>query len=118
MDRLLGMLEKSSWIVVLPAGQESASLLKLYRKLGAGNICTVCDNSPAVQGRSVEGIDVISVECAVRVHPDAHFVIANKCHAQELYGQLIQLGVVSEQIYVCGEKIYTWKEITKFLLTR
>lgn len=118
MDELLSIPEKTSRIVVVPAGEESASLLRLYEKLGAGNICTICDNSPAVQGQSVEGVEVVSVECAVRTYPDAYFLIANKRHAQELYGQMVRLGIMPERIYVCSAKAYTGNAIIKFLMTR
>lgn len=118
MDELLGILDKASRIVVVSLGEGSTSVLKLYKKLGAGDICTICDNSPMVQGKTVEGIEVVSVEYAVRTHPDAYFIITNRCHAQELSEQLVRLGVMSERIYVCRENVYTEKSIIKYLLTR
>lgn len=118
MDELLSIPEKTSRIVVIPAGEESASLLRLYEKLGAGNICTICDNSHIVQGQSMEGIDVISTEYAVRAYPDAYFIIADKRHIQELYEQIVRLGVMPERIYVSKAKAYTGNAIIKFLMTR
>lgn len=118
MDKLLDISERASRIVVLPAGEGSASLLKLYGELGAGNICTICDNSPVVQGKFVGDREVISVECAVRAYPDAHFVIVHKRHTQEIYEQLVRFGVTPERIYVCLEKVYTGNAVIKYLMTR
>lgn len=115
-EELLGLLEKASQIVVVSAGEWGVSLLKFYGKLGAGNICTVCDNSSAVQGRFVEGMKVVSVERAAREHPEAYFMIANKRHAQELYGQLVRLGVARGKIYVCREEACKGNILIKYLL--
>ena len=115
---LLSLLEKAAQIVVVCAGEWGRSLLKLYGKLGAENICAVCDNAPAIQGRSVEGLEVVSVERAVREHPDAWFVIAGKYHGEELLEQLRSLGIDAARIYRCREEAYTGDNLLKFLLAR
>lgn len=117
-ELLLGTLEKASQIVVVSAGAWSKSLLKLYNRLGAGQICTVCDNSAAVQGSVVEGKEVISVERAVRELPDAYYMIANKCYAEEIHEQLRRLGVAEERICICKEEAYSGDKIVDFLLHR
>lgn len=118
MEELLHILESASQIVVLPMGERSKSLLKLYKKLGAGNICAVCDNASGIQGKFMEDIEVISVERAVREYSDAYFIVTNNFHAQDLCEQLAGLGIMPERIYVCKGKIYTGNAVTKFLLTR
>lgn len=113
-NELLGILEKAQQIVVVSVGQWGVSLLRLYGKLGAKNVCAACDNSPAVQGKYVEGMEVVSVERAVREYPDAHFMVADKRHAQELSGQLAGLGVAAGQICVCREEAYQGDVINLF----
>lgn len=115
---LLNLLEKAAQIVVVCAGEWGRSLLKLYGKLGTENICAVCDNAPAIQGRSVEGLEVVSVERAVREYPDAWFVIAGKYHGEELLEQLRNLGIDAARIYRCREEAYTGDNLLKFLLAR
>lgn len=113
---LLGALEKASRIVVVSAGAWGASLLKLYGRLGALDVCTVCDNSAAVQGRTVAGMEVVSVERAVREHPDDYYMIANKRHAEEIHEQLRGLGVAAQKICICKEEAYKGSKIVDFLL--
>ncbi len=115
---LLTILEKAPQVVVVCAGEWGVSLLKLFGKLGAGNICSVCDNASALQGKVVEGKTVLSVARAVREHPDAYFMIANKRHTEELYGQLTGSGVVPERIYICREAACQGDVLLKLLLTR
>lgn len=117
-EELLGILEKAPQIVVVSAGEWGASLLKLYRKLGALNICTVCDNSTAVQGTVAEGLVVVSVERAVGEHPDAYYMIANKRYADKIHEQLRGLGVTAERICICKEKAYQGNKIVDYLLRR
>lgn len=116
---LLGILEKAQQIVVVCAGEWGRSLLRLYGKLGAGNLCFVCDNAPGMQGKTVEGRTVVSVEGAVsehREHPGAYFMIANKRHAKELQEQLTGSGVPPERIYLCREEAYRGDKLLRFLL--
>lgn len=115
---LLGILEKASQIVVVCAGEWGVSLLKLYGRLGADNVCAVCDNSTDRHGKTVEGVEVVSVERAVREHPDAYYLIANKRCAEDIHQQLTGLGVVPEKIYKCREEAYKGNMLMKFILDR
>ena len=116
-EAFLQLVEKAAQIVVVCAGARGRALLKLCGKLGTGNIRAVCDNAPAVQGQTVEGMAVMSVERAVRQYPKACYMIANQCHAEELSAQLAGAGISAEQISVYGEGIYGEEAVMKFLFS-
>ena len=116
-EAFLQLVEKAAQIVVVCAGARGRALLKLCGKLGTGNIRAVCDNAPAVQGQTVEGMEVMSVERAVRQYPKACYMIANQCHVEELSVQLAGAGISAEQISVYGEGIYGEEAVMKFLFS-
>ena len=116
-EAFLQLVEKASQIVVVCAGARGRALLKLCGKLGTGNIRAICDNAPAVQRQTVEGMAVLSVERAVRQYPKACYMIANQCHAEELSAQLVGAGISAEQISVYGEGIYGEEAVMKFLFS-
>lgn len=113
----LAIFKKASQIVVVCAGELGRSILRAEEKLITGKICAVCDNAVSVQGQHVEGVGVVSVECAVRRYPNAYFVIANRYHIEELYEQIVDLGIGIEKIIVYQEAIYIGDKILDFLLS-
>lgn len=118
IEELLGILETAPQIVVVCAGEWGSSLLRLCGRLGARNVCAVCDNARSALGKTIEGMEVIGVERAVEAYPDAYFMIANRNHAQELHDQLIGLGVMPGEIYICKEAACKESTMIRFLLTR
>ncbi len=65
----------------------------------------------------MEGMEVVSVEYAVRTYPEAHFMIANIYHTQEIYEQIVNLGVEIEKISIYKEEIHIGDKIIDFLLS-
>ncbi len=88
-------------IVIVGAGVFG---LRLYEMLIAEGIvervCAVCDNSKERQIVNPFPKDVISVERAVEDYPKALFVITPRFFENELFRQLIGLGIGPEQIMI------------------
>lgn len=113
----LAVFKRAVQIVVVCAGELGISILKAEKRLNTGKICAICDNAVSMQGRHVEGLEVVSVDYAVRTYPEAHFMIANIYHTQEIYDQIVNLGVEIEKISIYKEEIYIGEKIIDFLLS-
>lgn len=64
------------------------------------NVVGYCDNSPELWGKMIQGIPVISPIDITRQDPEMRFVIANKRHADEIFQQLINMGINNTQVYI------------------
>lgn len=58
------------------------------------------DNSPEKQGQCVNGYEIISLDAALKLNPDASFVIANLRHADDIRKQLVDNGISEDRITV------------------
>lgn len=116
VKEFLDVFKKASQIVAVCVGKLGISLLKAEDRLNTGKICAVCDNSVVMQGQYVDGRKVVSVEYAVKKYFDAYFMIANTSHAEEIYEQIMFLGVKKEKIIMYKEAIHIGDRIINFLL--
>ncbi len=113
----LDVFKRAAQIVVVCAGELGVSILEAEKRLNTGKVCAVCDNAVSMQGQHVEGLEVVSVDNAVRMYPEAHFMIANIYHTQEIYEQIVNLGVEIEKISIYKEEIHIGEKIIDFLLS-
>lgn len=71
-----------------------------YLQSAGGDVCALADNLESLWDTYMDGYRIVSPERAVALHPNAHYVIANKFHADEMKDQLLGLGIFSENIIV------------------
>lgn len=82
-------------------GKFAHALLVYY---GVETIKAYCDNGEECQGKTLQGLPIVSPADALKQYPDARFVITSIKNAQEMEAQLIALGVEKEKIiyYTAG----------------
>lgn len=90
---------KNRKIVIFGCGARGKGVLKFLQAV-KGQIYGFTDNNESLWNLSVEGLMVFPPEDMVRDCPDALYVVANKCHSDDITVQLGMLGVSEEQIYV------------------
>lgn len=81
---------------------------------GIGNIIAFCDNNEQFQGMNLQGIPIISLEEAVNHISGIYYIIAARSskNREEMYEQLICIGVPKEQI-----ELYDVEEDLHLLIT-
>ncbi len=93
-EKTMGQLKNADSIVIVGAGVYGR---RLYEMLEAEEIsdkvAAVCDNSKEMQQGTSFSKVVLSVEEAVRLHPNSTFVITPRFYENELLQQLVGLGV-------------------------
>lgn len=94
------LLQKKKPTIILPAGKVALKVMELYETLNKDVIVSVADNSISKQGKIVNGKVIVSVEDAIRNHPDAEVLIAAKDN-KVFVEQLAHLGVEKSKISVC-----------------
>lgn len=85
-------------VVIVGAGLYGELLYLLLAKRGIETVTCFADNSFEKYQQCVEGKAVVSIETAVDLYPNAYFVITPKYHLIDLWNQLKNLNVRSEQI--------------------
>lgn len=86
-------LDKEKEIVLFGCGKMAHGIYRiLQQKHLDERVRYFCDNNEAVQGTSVCGCTVVSVEHAVREYPDAAYIVASTC-VREMTEQLRDMGI-------------------------
>lgn len=92
--------KKQDELVIFGAGNFGRHL---YKMLCAENIKTVkcfCDNAAARWGRKLDGLDIISLEEAIRRFPEAMYIITPRRYENEILRQLVHTGIDVEHISI------------------
>lgn len=100
---LLDIFINCKEIVIVCAGRYGVAAYKAARIFGKSNDISICDNY--VDACMIEGMQVISIEEAVRNHSKAQFVIASKRYGKDLMSQISGLGIAKERISLCNYMI-------------
>lgn len=88
---------KNRKIVIFGAGAWGSKAIDILMQ-GSSNLCAVCDNSDLLQGTVKNGFPIISVEEAVKVYPDAVYLIANRNYGEEMKMQLLKEKIQEENV--------------------
>ena len=97
LDRLTGFPRA----VIVSAGEYCRRIVQVQEILSLDFIEAICDNSLDVQGTNIFGHIVDSIDNVVKKYPDDYFVIANKKYSEQIYNQLMELGVSKNKVIKC-----------------
>ena len=87
------MIEDKSEIVIFGAGKELSCLLNQMNIIGVkSNILCICDNSLVLQGRKIDGIEIVSPEYAFSRYSNAIYIVYNR-FCMEISRQLKDKGI-------------------------
>lgn len=104
LDRLFECL-KNKEIIIFGSGK-TGTFIQAYSWLAEQvKVIAFCDNQRKLQNTVVGRIPVFAPEVAVRVYPQAQYVIANKYHGKKMRQQLMSLGVKREHTHLYNEDI-------------
>ena len=68
-------------------------------------ICGFCDNDEKKYGDVVDGTKVYPLEVILEQYPQAYFIIANKKNADDIFNQLLKVGVNPINVFKEQESI-------------
>lgn len=97
LDRLTGFPRA----VIVSAGEYCRRIVQVQEFLSLDFIEAICDNSLDVQGTNIFGYIVDSIDNVVKKYTDDYFVIANKKYSEQIYNQLMELGVSKNKVIKC-----------------
>ncbi len=87
-------------VVLFCTGKAAEYAMCLLRMNQLENIAAVCDNNPVKWGKDFHGWNILSPGEAVRRHPKAHYLVANRGCPEEVVRQLAEWGIGRGQISV------------------
>lgn len=93
------MAEKKQ-LVVFCTGKVAKFALCLLRMNRLENIVAVCDNDSGKWGNRYQGFEILSPDEAVRLYPQAHYLIAKKSGTEEIIRQLLDCGIREDAMSV------------------
>lgn len=93
------MTEKKQ-IVIFCTGKAAKFAMCLLRMNRLENIVALCDNNKEKWGKKCYGHEVLPPREAFNRYPDAHYLVAKKANPEEIVQQLMDYGVIKEQISV------------------
>lgn len=94
-EDLIGLVDKKEDIVIVGNGDIGKYLYDLLLAADGRAKIAICDNARSKQGYTGE-YEVISVEKAVTLFPDALFLITSSIHENTIRNQLMELGIPKE----------------------
>lgn len=86
--------------IFVGTGRYFHKFLSIQEMLQCTLIRGVCDNNNEIQGKTIAQYVVVSVEAAASLYSDMKWLVVNKHHAENIRGQLLELGIPDNQI-VC-----------------
>lgn len=89
--KMVDLCKSKEQLVLFGAGVYGATILDDLISGGCTNIAAVCDNGR--YGGNLREYEILKPEDAVRAYPDAVFVITPHWYENEIFMQLITLGV-------------------------
>ena len=87
--------------MIVSAGEYCRRIVQVQEFLSLDFIEAICDNSLDVQGTNIFGHIVDSIDNVVKKYPDDYFVIANRKYSEQIYNQLMELGVSKNKVIKC-----------------
>lgn len=96
--KMIAYLKSQSEIVIFGAGKYGKTIVEDLRQQGMDTIKCFCDNKAATE--PINGIKVLLPKDAVRLYPNACYVIASKFYENEILSQLIHMGVEIDNIRI------------------
>lgn len=90
---------KDRKIVIFGAGVWGTKVIGILEQSNC-NLCAVCDNSKLLQGTVKCGYNIISVEEAVRLFPDAVYLIVNRKYSKDMKAQLLKANIQEENVMI------------------
>lgn len=91
-------------IVVFGFSDIGKALLKNLKKAGIIDIACFCDNDPDKQGKTFDGLEVISVDSAIDRYHDIFVINTSQLYYEEINEQLRTLGIESNRIICYNQK--------------
>lgn len=85
--------------VVFGCGQRGKDILKYFGS-DRKNILCYTDNSEKYWNTMQDSIPVLPPIQTVKKYPDVSYIIANKLHSQDIKKQLLEYGIVEENMYL------------------
>lgn len=89
--KMIEYLKSQSEIVIFGAGKYGTIVVEDLLQHGFDTIKCICDNKAAVE--PINGIKVLLPKDAVKLYPNACYVIVSKLYENEMLSQLIHLGI-------------------------
>lgn len=86
-------------VVIFGAGKVGRFLAVRIRSVDQKKLVAYCDNAKDLQGRFCQGVSILSPEEAVRIYPNAVYIIAGKRDEKEMKEKLQENGVDGGRIY-------------------
>ncbi len=86
-------------LVIFGAGVWGTKVIGILEQSNC-NLCAVCDNSKLLQGTVKCGYNIISVEEAVRLFPDAVYLIVNRKYSKDMKAQLLKENIQDENVMI------------------
>lgn len=86
-------------IVIFGGGIWGEQIIELYCD-SKDQIKCICDNSIEIEGKKIYGFNVLSVDDAVKMYPEAVYIIASRWHGKIMKEQIIKCGIVEKNIYI------------------
>lgn len=86
--------------VIFGAGECGTACYVMLRKHDYNGVVCFCDNNEKLWNKEIMGLKVLSVNKVIdSFHGDISFIIANEKHWQDIYEQLLSLGVKEDSIF-------------------
>ncbi len=99
-ERRMQEYRRQDELVIFGAGKFGR---QLYHILNVENIHTVkcfCDNAADRWARKLDGLDILSLEQAVKQFPDAMYIITPRGYENEILRQLVDAGITAGHISI------------------
>lgn len=88
-------------LVIFGAGIWGTKVVSILVQ-GRYNICGICDNSKLLHGTEKCGFKIMSVEEAIRLFPDALYLIVNRKYSKDMKEQLLRENIRDENVMIFG----------------
>lgn len=89
--KMIEFFKRQSELIIFGAGKYGTIVAEDLLQQGFDTIKCICDNKAAVD--PIHGINVLLPKDAVKLYPNACYVIVSKLYENEMLSQLIHLGI-------------------------
>lgn len=110
MKQRLEEIPEGKKIIIFGCG-EFGKMVYLYMTYMGRRIDSYIDNNSEQWGRELNGISVLQPQNAVKLFPNAVYVVANVEHHNEMRDQLIKNSIHENNIILCDDYIFFFKHI-------
>lgn len=99
-EELVKIINKYEAVVIMGAGDAGEYLLRMLTEKCQDKTIAICDNSHKKQGKCLEINEVVSVERAVQLYPQALYLLTSSIHEMTMKTQLTALGISDRSILI------------------